>query len=790
MTLLFQSPCFEVHWESHAGTLRLQSPGRALRCFFGVEVVQRGRVRTLTTDKLPSGRVVTEHVEDAHGQAEGAMIYHQEFQGLTLSVGVRVYPSRPFVLLKVAVTNVGPDPVQIRRFFVSTAPDGFESIEAPSGFYSNGWQSWSTAGFLPAQHRSDTLSLPERWLQGPMIHNSETPYSRKAGRFWSEVVGAVVTPREALIAGGVSLADQFVQVGADVRPGRHALTIQSQADDLPLAVGEGLASEWFYLEWAPLPSTDPFAQYAYAVIRQMQLPAPRPAPTGWCSWYMYGNRVSEADVIENLAAAALLADEIPLEVIQLDEGYQTQWGDWTERNAHFPHDFRWLAERIRGSGFTPGLWLGPLTAHPKSTLATQHPDWLLRTPRGRPVFPGLISGFLGRALDPTHPGVQAHIRGMVQEAVHEWGYGYLKLDFMYAGALPGKRYNARATRVQALRQIFQIIREAAGDDTYIVGCGAPLQPAIGLVDAMRVGPDTAPSWEPSYGRVGPLLKRNPSLPSLRNSLRNVATRTWMHNRWWTNDPDTLLMRSTQTQLTEDEVLAQVTLIGLSGGLLLLSDKLDALTPERRALVAALFPSLLEGMDVLDLFQKEMPEEVIVPIARPWGRWRLVGLFNWEDMPVERTLPSDLPMDERKPYHIFDFWERRYLRLEPGALQPVFHLPPHGATLLSVRPAQSARLADQPPHLVTTTFHISQGAEITEWQLGGLTTLDGNLALTVDLQRLAKGEVWLALPSRPSEVLLNEKPLPDDAVRAVSPGVWAVKFYVNREAALHIIWKAG
>ena len=782
MPLLFQSPCFEVRWEPHTGTLHLQSPGRALRCFAGVEVVQRGHVRTLTTDKLPAGRVTAEHLEDAHGQAEGATICHQEFQGLALSLSVRAYPSRPFVLLKVSVTNVSPDPLQVRRFFVSTTPDGFTSIEPPSGFYSNGWQSWSPAGFLPAQRHDITLSLPERWLQGPMIHNPKTPYARKTGCFWSEMAGAVVTPREALIVGGVSLADQFVQVCADVRPGHHALTMQSQADDLLLDVGEGLTSEWFYLEWVPLPSTDPFAQYAYAVIRQMQLPTPRPAPTGWCSWCVYGNRVAEADIIENLATAALLADEVPLEVIQLDEGYQTQWGDWTERNGRFPHEFRWLAERIRGSGFTPGLWLGPLTAHPKSTLATRHPDWLLRTSRGRPVSPGLISGFLGQVLDPTHPGVQMHIRGLVQDAVHEWGYAYLKLDFMYAGALAGKRYNARLTRAQALRQVFQIIREAAGSDAYIVGCGAPLQSAIGLVDAMRIGPDTASSWEPNYGGgrlLRHLLKGNPSLPSLRNSLRNVAARTWMHNRWWTNDPDTLLMRDTHTQLTDDEVLAQATLIGLSGGLLLLSDKLDALSPERRALVAALFPSLLEGMDVLDLFQKEMPEEVVVPIARPWGRWRLVGLFNWSDAPVERTLPADLPMDQRKPYHIFDFWERRYLRLEPGAMQPVFHLPPHGAVLLGIRPAQSI------PHLIATTFHISQGAEITEWQLQ-----DGDLTLAIDLQRLAKGEVWLALPSRPPSVLLNEKPLNEDAVHAVASGVWAVRFYVNRQASLRVTWKTG
>ncbi len=775
MTLLLQSPCFEFGWESQQGTFRLQSPGRALRCVAGIEVFRRGHGRILTTDKLPAGRVETTHGEDVQGQSEGAIISYLESQGLTLSLIVRVYPSRPFVLLKLTVTNVGPEPVHVRRFFINTIPDGFQSIEPPTGFYVNGWQSWSTSGFVPAHGHGFVPILPVRWLQGPMIHNALTPWGSK-GNLWSEMVGALITPREALIAGAASLADQFVQVGAHLRPGHYGFTLQSQTDGVPLAAGEGLSSEWFYLEWVSLPNPDPFAQYAYAVMRQMQLPTPAPALTGWCSWYMYGNRVHEEHIISNLAAAALLADEMPLQVIQLDEGYQTIWGEWTTRNENFPHDFCWLTGRIRGSGFTPGLWLGPLTAYPQSRLAVEHPDWLLRTPQGRPVSPGLIAGTLARVLDPTHPEVQNHIRELVQKAVQEWGFSYLKLDFMYAGALVGQRHNPWLTRAQALRQIFQIIRTAAGSETYLVGCGAPLQCALGLVDALRIGPDTAPSWEPAFGRVGRFMKRNPSLPSLRNSLRNVATRAWMHNRWWTNDPDTLIMRRTFTRLTDDEVLAQVTLLGLAGGLLLLSDDLEALPPDRRAQVAALFPPLLEGMDVLDLFQKEMPEEVVVPIARPWGHWRLVGLFNWSTSPIECTLPAELSVDERKPYHLFDFWERRYLRIEPGAPPPVFHLPPHGATLLGIRPLMPGA------HLVATTFHISQGAEITEWHLEAAV-----LTLTLEIKRLAQGEVWLALPARPQSVLLNGRPLPAEAMRLVATGIWAISCYINHSGTLDVRW---
>jgi len=779
MTLLLQSPSFELWWQPQQGAIRLQSPGRALMVVVGAEFACRGRTVTLSTEKLLPGRIAQSTVRDAHGQAEQVHIHYQELHGLALCLRIRLYNTRPFVLFQLSATNIGPEVVGMRRFFMATGPEGFQSTAPPTGVYVNGWQSWSPAGFLPGNKSGFSPPLPLKWLQGPMIQNSRTPWNKRPGRFWSESVGAVVTPREALIAGGASLADQFVQFYADVRPGHEAVMLQSQADDVPLDAGEAWNSEWFYMEWVPLPNRDPLAQYAYAVTRQMEVPPLKPTPAGWCSWYIYWNKVREADMMENIASAALLADTLPLKVIQLDEGFQSMWGDWTDRNEHFPHKMAWLADRIRGSGFTPGLWLGPLTAHPKSKLANEHPDWLLHNHRDRPVSPGLISGFLGRALDPTHPGVEAYLHELVDTAVHEWGFPYLKLDFMYAGALQGQRYNPRMTRAQALRNAFRIIRESAGEDAYLVGCGAPLGPAIGLVDAMRIGPDTAPAWGPSYGQVGRFLQDNPSLPSLRNSLQNVASRAWIHNRWWVNDPDASMVRDTRTDLNDEEVLAQITLAGLSGGLFLLSDDLDALPPERRAQAAVLLPLLLEGMDVLDLFEREMPELAVVPVARPWGRWRLVGLFNWRDESVERTLPARLPLNQNKAYHIVDFWERRYFHLEAGGALPVLHLPPHGAVLLGVRSVKPD------PQLVATTFHISQGAEVTAWKV---TT--GEVSLDIELGRLSRGEVWLSLPARPKAAFLNDTRLPDSAIRTIASGIWAVESSIARAGVLRVLWESG
>lgn len=771
---LLQSPSFELLWDPRVGAFRFESPGRVLELEAGVEFAQRGKTRTLTSATLTAGRDAEASLEDVHGEAHQMELHYQEAAGLVLAVRIRLYPGRPFALLRLKVTNVGLDVVALRRFFLQTTEGGLSTSAAPSGCYINGWQSWSPAGFRPIGSPGFHPGWLLRWLQGTMVHNPGTPWARHVDRFWSETVGALITPQEALVGGIASTAEQFGQMYADLRPGHARVLWQTQLDGVPLSPGGSRHSEWFYVEWVPRPNIDPFAQYAYAVARQMSAATRRRTPTGWCSWHVYRRGVSEADVMDNLASAALLADELPLDIIQLDDGYQTAWGDWSTRNDRFPHSLEWLADRIRGSGFEPGLWLAPLVAERSSRLAREHPDWLLRNRSGRPVRAGLVSSFVGRALDPTHPGVEEHVRQVIDGAVDARGYGYLKLGYLYAGALRGRRHDPEMTRAQALRHALEVMREAAGPEAYLVGSGVPLGPAVGLLDAVRIGPDTAPTWEPKVWRLGKLFRTNPSLPSLRNSLRNAATRAWIHGRWWTSDPDVLLLRG--SGLTQDEALAQITMVGLSGGSVMLSDVLDALPPEQKAAAAVLFPPLLDGMDVLDLFEEPMPSVAIVPVARPWARWRLIALFNWTEEPIERELPEDVALSERRAYHVVDFWEHRYFLMGPGALRPVLHIPPHGVVLLGLRPVKPE------PHLIATTLHISQGGEITEWHLE-----DGLLTLTLELARFAQGEVWLSLPTRPHTVILNGEQLPDSAVRAVASGIWSIACRVPRTGVLQVHW---
>jgi alpha-galactosidase len=88
--------------------------------------------------------------------------------------------------------------------------------------------------------------------------------------------------------------------------------------------------------------------------------------------------------------------------------------------------------------------------------------------------------------------------------------------------------------VAAYRSGLELIRTAVGDDAYLLGCGAPILPSIGLLDAMRVSPDTGPRYEPPHGDL--------TAPAGRSAIVTGTGRAWQHGRWWVNDPDCLLAR--------------------------------------------------------------------------------------------------------------------------------------------------------------------------------------------------------------------------------------------------------
>jgi alpha-galactosidase len=415
--------------------------------------------------------------------------------------------------------------------------------EVPAGstatVYEDGWQSWSVAGSYPASGTSPRPVDPRRRAMGhrpgrpapPTGFQGEGLLAVDPGdggpvRLWSATDPAREVPSiRARWQGGQQDGRVVVSADGDVRESSDQRGLQpalaTWAEELARASGVG-----------PVPSLPPV----------------------WCSWYHYFTSVREEDVLENLAAIDRLGLDVG--IVQVDDGWQAGYGDWLECSPRFPGQMTDLANRIRATGRRAGIWTAPLLVGQRSQLAAEHPDWLTG---------GADAGHnwdqpLG-ALDVTHPDAAAHLQNVFR-TLASWGYDYFKVDFLYAGAIDGRRH-ADATGVDAYRHAIRLIREGIGPEATLLGCGAPLLASVGLFDAMRVSPDVAPHYEPRDG--------DPTAPGQLSAVLAGRARAYQHARLWISDPDCLIVRPEVER--REEWAAHVE---RWGGLRASSDRLEAL----------------------------------------------------------------------------------------------------------------------------------------------------------------------------------------------------------------------
>ena len=621
-------------------------------------------------------------------------------QGVVLRREAVLYDAHPFLLTRVGVTNRRSKPALLAALHAFTTRDEGRGRLQLAGrpadwrFYRNGWMSWAPTMSFGGTER-DVRSAPP-------IHSPEPPQT-EPGRFAADDVGVLYDPQSgrSLLAGAATSRDFISQVYADA-PAR-LLDARNLCDSVALAPGETAWSEWFIVDLAGHPN-DQLARYGDALGRLMGARTngriPATTPSGWCSWYYFYTTVAEDDVVRNLRFLEQHRRELPVDTVQIDDGYQADIGDWLTVNEKFPHGMQWLASEIKRAGYTPGLWLAPFLLSPSSEAFAEHPDFVVRDDAGAPVFAIQNWGHENYGLDGSHPGAQAWLEDLFRQVSDGWGYDYVKIDFLYAAALAGRRHDPSATRVRAYRAALDAVRRGVGDSRFILGCGSLMAPSVGYFDGNRIGPDCAPFWRflTRDERESPSPK--PRTPddalSTETAMRNTINRWWMHNSLWANDPDCLLVRGDRTKMTLDETRTMATVVGLSGGMLLSSDDLDKLAPDRLELLSLVLPPLPKSAVPLDLMQRDMPERFEAVYDRDFDRIRLVGLFNFDD--TTRDLTLDLPDGD---WHVFEFWDERYRGVCSGPI--TFDLgAAHAARLVALRPA------DGRPRLVGTTAHVGLG----------------------------------------------------------------------------------
>jgi len=460
----------------------------------------------------------------------------------------------------------------------------------------NGWQSWSFAGELAAGER------PRRALFKPRLnlfvdHPAEAAVSEMARRGRQTPAGArgpdivshffavlragslrlalvslgaagraaTAAEQPATLAGGRSLPPATFFIGPKtVRVAVYAEGAAFRAGDLVARIAVLSGGDYFALK-------DKLAEVFDAAGRLDGLaflgavptsPGGRRAPIGgFETWYNHYLDIDEPIIRRDLEAlpangnlvnALFLAKDRPV-VFQIDDGWEKRIGDWAPHADKFPSGVAALSRDIEARGLIPGLWLAPFLAMPDSEVAKDHPDWLLRDAAGAPVVAGWNPGWGGEflCLDLSLPAVEDYLAGLFDTIVNEWGFRYLKLDFLYAGMARGVRAGGGAAwerYERALRRITSIAADRRGRPVAWLACGAPLETTAPLMPLMRVGADTRETWDwPLLRLVG-----HQGRPSAKVNLGHTLARSLLDGTLLLNDPDVVFCRDRRIALGDSE----------------------------------------------------------------------------------------------------------------------------------------------------------------------------------------------------------------------------------------------
>jgi len=713
-----------------------------------------------------------------HGPAEkGEFWFSADENGIAVKVAFAVLKNHPLVLWKISFENTGSktvffdradlliiDPVKESRLMIGSGGP------ADLSFFSNGWQSWSVTGAYGADQPMEQTRLIG--IQDKQCNNETTPSPRRAGEYASDFFGVISSRRHRVgfLAGFLAQKQQFGTLTANLKE-EIKVHLYASMDGIDFNPGMVVDTDWAVASVFELDEKDPLGCYLDAVGRENHARIPEKTPVGWCSWYEFYTDITHEKISNNLKEIQKVQQALPVDVVQIDDGFERAVGDWLLFKPYFPNGVAPLADDIKKAGYIPGLWLAPFIVHPDSKLYKEHPEMMLRQKNKRLVNSGFNWNKFTTSLDMTHPAAQEYVKEVISTAVNQWGYPYLKLDFLYAAAQQGKHYDPTQTRAQVLRKGLELIREAAGQSTFILGCGLPLGPGIGIVDGMRIGADVNGEWTFSFNGIKLIFDKEPNTPSAKNAMQNTITRSAMHRRWWINDPDCLIVRE-KMKLNVDEVHTLASVIGLSAGMLLLSDNMLGVSTERLKIAQSLIPVLHDPPQVIDLFDNHTPHLLRQDLEGAAGKWHLLGWFNWKEDPVSFTFrPEDFHLPKGS-YYIRSYWDQKSFVAGTDYPSIEFSLPKHGCLLLAVRPIKH----DQAQYL-GSDLHFSQGLEVKEWKDNGK-----EVEIKIELPRIATGMIEFSLIGHPRRIEVNGSKV---IWKELTEGIFQIPVEVDRKAHIKI-----
>lgn len=439
-------------------------------------------------------------------------------------------------------------------------------------YYANGFQSWSESPLIDKDRKIKKLaSIPGSLFRlrnfgdynfNSPLKNSKRAYSHlyldllKDGK--TQIFLGDLYPHKSYTTFETNYEDNLITVGNDL-------------EGLSLKEGESIS----IFKICIVPDSDSW----FEILSIDRLPADY--LTGWTSWYNYYTKITEFILETNMKNLA--KEEIPMDVFQIDDGYFTAVGDWLEPNDRFPGGMKSVADEIKSYGWTAGLWSAPFVTDSASSIFKEHSDWILRTNAGKLQTAGWNPNWTGvfYALDIYNEEFRAYLKEVYETTVNEWGYKFIKLDFLYAAGLQPREGKTRCmVMTEAMDFLLEVTKGAK-----ILACGAPIGPAAGKCHYCRIGGDISHSWEDRLLKAINYRER----VSTASSLGNTSSRLLFNEKVFLNDPDVFILRDTneiKLSAEEKEILFRNNMS--KSGLVFFSDDVTTYSDDKLAKVKEAF----------------------------------------------------------------------------------------------------------------------------------------------------------------------------------------------------------
>ena len=444
---------------------------------------------------------------------------------------------------------------------ISASLEFWHEYEKNEKFFVNGYQSWTTSGEMSAEdiYRGTTpLAGVTKYTKDMAITSGDyafTRYEPRPGFFHSFTYTYLRRGGEFELFGSLSERNGYTVFYSDME--KHIFSVEKDVEGLTISE----PYEMFDIVRFVGGYDEVFDKYFAA----MGLPAKKRIDrlTGYTSWYNYFQKIDENIILRDLKGLSRARESV--NIFQIDDGYEPFVGDWLDYNGKdFPNGMKTIADAVHREGYLAGIWLAPFNVQRgKSRILKEHPDWLIRNPDGKPQL-GCVAWGGAYTLDIYNSEVREHLKKVFDTVLNDWGYDMVKLDFLYSQCRTPRNNKTRGT---IMCEAMDFLRECVGDKL-ILGCGVPLGPAFGVVDACRISCDVDLSYG---GKFYNSMSINNELPSAQNAINNSMFRRHLNGRAFLNDPDVFFLRDHNLTFTWEQKLLLAKINNLFGRVLFVSD---------------------------------------------------------------------------------------------------------------------------------------------------------------------------------------------------------------------------